>query len=343
MAEVKASYSAKRVSLQEAVPLAAPLSMYIEATRLCNLKCFYCMHSTRGDKNGALEKTGFNIAHMDMRIYEKIVRDIMSFSPIPKRVTFSGLGDPLMNPKLPYMVRMLRESEFDGRIDMITNGVLMTPRIADALIESGISRIQISVQSMYADRYEEIAGMRVNVEQYVENIRYLYEHKGDAELFIKIIDANLRDESEREEFFRVFSPICDTIFVEHLVVMETQMENLKGQVDELRNLNNEIYEPRFCCGVMFYFLQVGADGDTFPCSVPGLPFEFSMGNMSEMSLQEIWSGENRLLRLKKNLRDGYRSMPVCEDCGSCVNVIQGKEENVDDCRFELLERLGENG
>jgi MoaA/NifB/PqqE/SkfB family radical SAM enzyme len=340
MAEIKASYSTKRVSLREAVPLPAPLSMYVEATRACNLKCFYCMHSTRGDKNGELAKTGFDIKHMDAKLWEKLTGEIMSFSPVPKRVTFSGLGEPLMNPKLPQMVKMLRGAGFNGRIDVITNGVLLTPQTSDALIEAGISRIQISVQSMYADRYKEIAGVYVDVEQYAENIRYLYEHKGSAKIFIKIIDANLKNETEEKEFFRVFTPICDTIFIEHLVVMETQMEKLKETVDERRNLNNEVYEPRLCCGVMFYFLQVGADGDTFPCSVPGLPISFSMGSMEEQTLQEIWNGSVRLSRLRKNLKDGYRSMPVCEDCGSCVNVIQGKEENVDDCRLELLERLG---
>jgi MoaA/NifB/PqqE/SkfB family radical SAM enzyme len=339
MAEIKASYSTKRVSLQEAVPLAAPLSMYVEVTRYCNLKCFYCMHSTRGDPDGELAKAGFGIAHMEMTLYEKLVSGIMQFHPVPKRVTFSGLGEPLMNPKLPQMVKMLRNAGFDGRIDMITNGVLLTPQMSDALVGAGISRIQVSVQSMYADRYKEIAGVYVDTDKYIENIRYLYEHKGGAEIFIKIIDANLKDDAEKDEFFRVFSPICDTIFIEHLVVMETQMEKLKETVDVRRNLNNEVYEPRFCCGVMFYFLQVGADGDTFPCSVPGLPLSFSMGSMKERTLQEIWDGQIRLGRLRKNLKDGYRSMPVCKDCGSCVNVIQGKEEDVDDCRLELLERL----
>ena len=52
MAEVKPSYDTKRQRLSEVIPLDSPLSMYVEPTRTCNFKCFYCMHSTRGRRAG---------------------------------------------------------------------------------------------------------------------------------------------------------------------------------------------------------------------------------------------------------------------------------------------------
>ena len=60
MAEVKSSVDTNRQKIADIVPLDGPLSMYIEPTRACNFKCFYCMHSTRGVAGGELEKMGFS-------------------------------------------------------------------------------------------------------------------------------------------------------------------------------------------------------------------------------------------------------------------------------------------
>ena len=342
MAEVKPSYDTNRKKLRDVVPLNSPLSMYIEPTRKCNLKCFYCMHSTRGNENGVLAKTGFKLEDMDMDLYKKIVKDIMAFPNKTNRVCFSGLGDPLMNPRLPEMAKILRDAGFTARIDVITNGLLLTPTMSEALVEAGVNRIQISVQALTSERNREICGVPVDMEKYIQNIEYLYKNKKNTEIFIKIIDANLSGGEEKDRFFNMFSHICDTIFVEHLVIMEQQMGDHGGKVDATRNLNNEIVEKRFCCGVMFYFLQINIDGDTYPCSTPGLPTAFSMGNVRDNTLVEIWNAGKRNELIRKNLSIGYAKIPACAKCSSCI-AIADDTEYVDDCREELLERFPARG
>jgi radical SAM protein with 4Fe4S-binding SPASM domain len=338
MAEKKPSYDTNRQKLRDAVPYNGPLSMYVEPTRVCNLKCFYCMHATRGTPGGALDKTGFRIAHMDMEMYDKLAREIMSFEPQPKRVCFSGLGEPLTNPELPEMALRLRKAGFTGRNDVITNGIALTPALCDALADSGINRVQISVQALTGEKYQKIAGARIDMEKYIENLTYLYRHKKDMDIFIKIIDANLESSKEEERFFEMFGSLCDTIFVEHLVIMEQQMGDHGGRVDTARNLNNEVVEKRLVCGVMFYFLQVNIDGDAYPCSTPGLPADFSMGNMRNQTLREIWDGDRRRDMIRTNLKDGYAKIPACALCSSCI-AIADDTEYLDDCREAILSRF----
>lgn len=340
MAEVKSSVDQNRTILREAVPLDSPLSMYIEPTRVCNFRCFYCMHSTRGIQGGALDKTGFRLEHMDMDLYAKLVDEIMGFPAIPKRVCFSGLGEPLANPRLPEMIRMLRKAGFEGRIDVISNGSLLTHEVSDALIKAGISRIQISVQGLTTEKYEEICQTSVDIEKLQDNISYFYHKKGDATIYVKIIDSILAGEGDKERFFEMFSDICDTIYVEHLVIMEQQMGDHGREVDTTRNLMGEVVEKRFVCGVMFYFLQVNIDGETFPCSTPGLPNSFSMGCAKEKTLQEIWNDRRRNGLIRKNLKDGYASIPACATCSSCI-AIADDSEYLDDCREEILLRFPE--
>jgi MoaA/NifB/PqqE/SkfB family radical SAM enzyme len=297
------------------------------------------MQSTRGDPGGEFAKTGFTIAHLDMALWDRIIDGLAHFPEQPKRVTFSGLGEPLMNPKLGEMARRLRRTGFGGRNDIITNAVALTPQLADELTDAGVNRIQISVLGLTGDRFKEIAGVPVDMGRYVENIRYLYEHRKNTEIFIKIIDANLRNESEREMFFRTFDRICDTIYVEHLVVMEKQMGDHGGKTDRSLNMNGEPFEYREVCGVMYYFLQINIDGDTFPCSTPGLPSGFSMGNVHSQTLSEIWNGKRRKEMLRVNLLRGYRTFEPCAECSSVV-CITDPAERLDDCREEMLARLG---
>jgi wyosine [tRNA(Phe)-imidazoG37] synthetase (radical SAM superfamily) len=340
MAEVKSSVDKNRTILREAVPLDSPLSMYIEPTRVCNFKCFYCMHSTRGVTGGALDRTGFELKHMDMELFAGLVKDIMSFPTVPKRVCFSGLGEPLTNKNLPDMIRMLRSAGFTGRIDVISNGSLLTHEMSDALLDAGISRIQISLQGLTSEKYQEICQTRVDMDTLKDNIRYFYERRGNATIYVKIIDSILENKEQEEQFYQMFGGICDTIYVEHLVIMEQQMGNHGRNVDTTRNLMGEVVEKRMVCGVMFYFLQVNIDGETFPCSTPGLPNSFSMGCAKEKSLLDIWNDSRRNALIRKNLKDGYASIPACATCSSCI-AIADDSEYLDDCREEILDRFPE--
>lgn len=340
MAEVKPSYDTKRQKLSEVIPLDSPLSMYIEPTRTCNFKCFYCMHSTRGEKDGILDRTGFRLAHMDMELFKKLADEIIAFPTPVKRVCFSGLGEPLMNPRLPEMIRMLRNAGFAGRIDVISNGALLTHELSDALISAGLNRLQISIQGLDRQQYQENCGTAVDVEKLMAELDYFHQKaRGTkASLFVKIIDIMLKSEADRDRFFEMFSSLCDTIFVEHLVIMEQQMGDHGGRADHTRNLNGEYVEKRMVCGVMFYFLQVNIDGETFPCSTPGLPNSFSMGCAKTNTLQEIWNGPVRKALMCKNLRDGYAEIPACSECSSCI-AIADDTEYLDDCREEMLARI----
>lgn len=340
MADIKPSYDTKRQKLSEVIPLDSPLSMYIEPTRTCNFKCFYCMHSTRGEKGGILDRTGFRLAHMDMELYEKLVREVTVFPTPVKRVCFSGLGDPLMNPKLPEMIQKLRQAGFAGRIDVISNGALLTHAFSDTLIQAGLNRLQISIQGLNQQQYLENCGAAVDVDKLMEELEYFHRKaRGtDTTLFVKIIDIMLKDETDKERFFQMFSGLCDTIFVEHLVIMEQQMGDHGGRADHTRNLNGEYVEKRVVCGVMFYFLQVNIDGETFPCSTPGLPNSFSMGCAKDHTLLEIWNGSRRHELMCQNLRNGYATIPACSECSSCI-AIADDTEYLDDCREEMLTRI----
>lgn len=321
-AEVKPYYDTNRKKLAEIIPLAQPFTVYIEQTKYCNVKCFYCIHSTRDEKDGEFQKLGHEIKHMDFAMYEKIIKQLSEFPHGIKRIVFSGLGEPLMNPRLPEMVKIAVDAKIADRVEVLTNGLLLTPSVADALIDAAITNINISIQGIDREGYEKTCGAKIDFDKFVENLTYLYNHKKNAQIYIKAVDATLPTKEDENKFFEIFGKISDRIYIEHLIVMQQQMEDLKKVVDKTKNFYGEEFDStRKVCAQAFYFLQIGGDYDTFPCPVPGLGKGISMGNVKDNTLLEIWNGEKRKKLLRTMLELNKDSIPECNNCCSfnCIN------------------------
>lgn len=337
-AEIKPSYDPNRQKLADIIPLSTPFTVYIEPTRYCNFKCFYCMHSTRGQKDGAFARTGYALKHLASEQYERLLNQLSRFPEKIKRIVFSGLGEPLMNPRLPEMIALARQRGVTDRIDVITNGTLLTHERSEALVRAGLSRLQISLQGLTAEKYHEVCGVAVDMEKLAEEIAYFYQNKGASTVFIKIIDALLEGERQREQFFQSFGSLCDQIFVEHLITLEQQMGDHGGRADNTRNMNNEVYRDSQVCPVIFYHLQVDVDGHVFPCPVPGLPSSFAMGNMMQTPLYEIWNGNAHMRLMRGHLEGKRKVLPVCDTCVTYACIIN-ENERLDDDAARTLRQL----
>ena len=275
--------------------------------------------------------------HIDEGFFEKIILELKEFPQDGiKRIVFSGLGEPLMNPHLPDYVRMVVEAGIAGRVEIITNGLLLSLEKSRALVAAGITNINISVQGLDAAGYEKTCGLRIDFERYLENLKYLYEHKENVQIYIKAIDATLGTKENEEKFFEIFSPFADRIYIEHLVVMQQQMDGLREIVDGTKNFyGEELDVNRKVCAQSFYFMQIGCEGDIFPCPVPGLGKNLSMGNAKEHTLTEIWNGSRRRGFLRKMLKKEKDQIPDCATC-TCFNAINNPMEQLDDDAERLL-------
>ena len=85
-----------------------------------------------------------------------IVQQLMEF-PKVGRVLFTGLGEPLANPKIPDMIRRLAEAHVTDRIEIVTNASLLTHEMTDRLLEAGLTYLRISLQGLSAEKYKEIS------------------------------------------------------------------------------------------------------------------------------------------------------------------------------------------
>jgi radical SAM protein with 4Fe4S-binding SPASM domain len=337
IAETKPNYDTKRTDLRIAAPLSSPFSVQIEPTRYCNFKCYFCMHSTRGTENDLLKKSGFTIKHMDSDIYTKFVDSVMNFDKQPKLINFCGIGEPLMNPNLGGMLRELRNAGYSGKIITYTNAAVFSPDKCDDLVDAGMDEFRISINGLTSEAFEKNCGIRLDMDKYVSNIKYLYEHRKNSKVYIKIFSNTFENQTDEKKFFDMFGGNADNIFVEHLVNSQQQYDY--GEVlEEDISLFGEKIIKRDVCGCMFYQLHVDCDGNVFVCISLGKPAADSIGNVKDNSLPELWRGKKRTELLRINLKNGSDAISFCKDCGPKYD-INTPEEILDGHREEILKRL----
>jgi cyclic pyranopterin phosphate synthase len=118
----------------------------ISVTDRCNFRCVYCM-----------PETGMQwLPKNEILSYEEITSVVSQLAPLGlRRLRITG-GEPTIRPQIHELIRMLRRVPEIEDIALSTNGVRL-PEIASLLRDSGLNRINMSVDSLRADRIVQIA------------------------------------------------------------------------------------------------------------------------------------------------------------------------------------------
>lgn len=117
----------------------------ISVTDRCNLRCKYCMPA-----GGVKLKT-----HDDILSYEEITQICRAAAELGvTKLRLTG-GEPLVRKNLPRLVRMLKGVHGIRELCLSTNGTLLD-RFAEELKAAGLSRINISLDTLNPHKYREM-------------------------------------------------------------------------------------------------------------------------------------------------------------------------------------------
>ncbi|MCG8467429.1 MAG: radical SAM protein, partial [Gemmatimonadetes bacterium] len=118
----------------------------ISVTDRCNLRCTYCMPEEGLDW----------IPKPEMLAYEEIAEIVRQMAREGlERVRVTG-GEPLIRRDLPDLIDMIARVPGIDDISLSTNAILL-PRFARSLRDAGVGRVNISLDTLDRDRFEEIA------------------------------------------------------------------------------------------------------------------------------------------------------------------------------------------
>ncbi|MDL2225953.1 GTP 3',8-cyclase MoaA [Eubacteriales bacterium OttesenSCG-928-M02] len=116
----------------------------LSVTERCNLRCLYCSPATT---DGAELLTPDEIGN--------IVSIMVSYGVDKVRITG---GEPLIRRDLEQIIHRLSAIDGISDLPMTTNGVGLDARISD-LVKAGITRFNISLDTLDRDRYQQITGV----------------------------------------------------------------------------------------------------------------------------------------------------------------------------------------
>jgi cyclic pyranopterin phosphate synthase len=120
-------------------------SVRISVTDKCNFRCRYCMPAEGLEWLGRDELLTFEEL-------ERVTRVLASMGVDEVRLTG---GEPLARKDLPTLVAMLAEIPGVDDLSLTTNGVLLD-RFAGPLVDAGLKRLNVSLDSLSHVRFAEI-------------------------------------------------------------------------------------------------------------------------------------------------------------------------------------------
>lgn len=111
-------------------------SIEIETTSICNRKCWYCPNATVGRPQGYMKEENF---------YTAI--DSLKKNNFKGTISPNFYGEPLMDQRLPTFVKYIRDQLPFVKINIFTNGDLLTIQKYRELKKLGVDLFRISQHS----------------------------------------------------------------------------------------------------------------------------------------------------------------------------------------------------
>jgi MoaA/NifB/PqqE/SkfB family radical SAM enzyme len=127
--------------------------LQIEPTTRCNFTCGFCC--------------GRSMPQEDLA-WSTFEASLATF-PDLAHVELQGEGESLLHPEFFRMAEALRDRGV--RVSIITNGSLLHPSIADRLLDAGLSKISVSLESADPETFRKIRGGKL--EKVVANLERL--------------------------------------------------------------------------------------------------------------------------------------------------------------------------
>jgi len=156
----------------------------VSVTDRCNFRCQYCMPA---EGLPWLERA-------EVLSFEEIERLVSVMAPMGVTDLRLTGGEPLVRREFPRLVEMLARVPGIDDLSLTTNGYLLE-RDADALVEAGVTRVNVSIDSLQKDRFFQVT-RRDSLPQVLRGLEAIARHESIRP--IKVNAVALRGFTEEE-------------------------------------------------------------------------------------------------------------------------------------------------
>lgn len=337
-----------------------PYYVDVEVTRRCNMYCVGCQfHSS---KTSGAAPGDHSVKDISIDMVERLAGD---FSRLGVReVIVIGEGEPLLHPRLFDIVALFKRA--GSRVQIFTNGTLIDENVAEAIVDSGLDFLKVSLWASNAEDYQK-NHPGVNPDYFRktrEGARLVVERKKargvrhpSVILTQPLNRHNFRAIGERIELARSIG--CDglrfscfnawqdefsdaDLTAEDIQFLRKDLTEAKGTLASLdmeHNIDNLLLRydlgaaafRSIPCYAGWYYSRVKVDGTVLPCGFCRL----SLGNLNDAGFEEIWRGAPYdAFRAESSTIQGLASLATTCNCNWCCFVEDNRRVH------SLLRRFG---
>jgi len=285
-----------------------PISVKIELSSHCNLKCNFCAH-------GSIQR----MIHGSMKIglFDSIIKDLKEFGV--KEIGLFYIGESFMCSWLSEAIFICKKKYGISYTFLTTNGILANENNLKSIFENGLDSLKFSYNSFDEEEFAKVTNCNGNlIHKLNDNIKLAKRIRDEGEYKCGLYASSIfqPDNPKMEPCLDLnVRPYVD----EHYFL---PLYNHGGFLKDGRVINGgntgRLDRPRdpIPCWTLFKEGHITSDGDISACCFGHAP-SFIFGNCREQKFSEVWNNEKyqsiRKLHLSENLNDLKNSI-----CGSCL-------------------------
>jgi MoaA/NifB/PqqE/SkfB family radical SAM enzyme len=295
------SYLRRRVSPAERYDdlLGFPRFFEIETVNACNARCPMC----------TIDEWTRHTPTMRPDLFEKIATEICAHADEVRRVSLYRDGEPLLDKRLPERIARLKSGGIK-EVAISTNVGLLDERRARAILEGGIDRIILSIDSLDKQVFEAIRA-RLVFEEVMENAQRFIALRNKIRPSTVIWVRMIRQESNYAEW-PAFEAFWRARLAPHDRVNFHNLHNWGGQLDTFKPIAPS-FEPALPCVALWSLMVIFADGKVPLCNVD-YNNVYPTGDVSKQSIAEVWRNDVMAERRQKHLDGRKGEINLCENC-----------------------------
>jgi radical SAM protein with 4Fe4S-binding SPASM domain len=294
-----------------------PVSISIEPTTSCNLRCPECPSGLRS----FTRPTGM----LDQNLFRNIIDQL---SPTLSYLTFYFQGEPYLHPSFTEMVRYASDKGVYTATS--TNAHYLTETAARKTVEAGLDRLIISIDGTSQDTYQSyrIGGSLEKVIEGTNNIiRIKRELKSSTPHVIFQFLVVRPNEHQIPEVYALAKQLgVDQVVLKtaqiydyengsDLIPQQGKYSRYAKQPDNTYAIKNKLSNE---CWKMWHSCVITWDGKVVPCCFDK-DAQYVMGDLSQQSFREIWNGDT-YLKFRSSLFKSRNEIEICKNCTEGTKV-----------------------
>ncbi len=310
----------------------------------CNLKCSHCYLNAQGNSG---------IEELTTQEGKNLINQIVKVS---KPILILSGGEPLLREDIFELVSYA--TAMGLRVTMGTNGTLIDDGLAEKLLNAGIRKLAISIDSSEPSIHNNLRGNQNAWLQAIEGIKACIRNGVGVQVNLTVTQQNYADidniltiskalgvrdfhvfflvPTGRGKTIKDISPLMYEKMLKeilkkysngHLVVKPTCAPQFMRVASQMGLETNSW--SRGCIAGLSY-CRIYPSGEVTPC--PYLPI--TLGNVKQKEFREIWNNSPILVKLRNfdNLKGKCRICRYREVCGGCRARAYGLSSNyIDVC------------